>query len=107
VRDSFFRININRIHHDKHGSDSMSYDNQGRFRPHAFEEFFDNYDRGNKGGLNMGDIYYAWLGQRLVFDFFGWSAMFFECEWFRKHKKIVLIPILTLRRACDVPATVA
>jgi len=84
MRNSFFRININRIHHDKHGSDSMSYDNQGRFRPHAFEEFFDNYDRGNKDGLNMGDIYYAWLGQRLVFDFFGWSAMFLECELCRR-----------------------
>jgi peroxygenase len=77
--DPFFRIHINRIHHDKHGSDSMTYDNQGRFRPHAFEEFFDNYDRGDKGGLNAGDIYQAWLGQRLVFDGFGWSAFFFEC----------------------------
>jgi len=76
--DPLYRINLSRIHHDKHGSDSQIYDNQGRFRPQAFEEFFSNYDRGNKGGLNIGDLWYAYLGQRFVFDFFGWSAYFFE-----------------------------
>lgn len=77
--DPFFRIYLGRIHRAKHGSDTMTYDNQGRFRPQAFEEIFANYDRGCKGGLTLGDLTNAWVGQRLVFDFFGWFAFLFEC----------------------------
>ena len=56
----------------------MTFDNQGRFRSQSFEEFFTNYDRGNKGGLSAGDLWDAWYGQRHAFDFFGWTAAFFE-----------------------------
>ncbi|KAJ9643958.1 hypothetical protein H2199_003824 [Coniosporium tulheliwenetii] len=76
--DPFFRISIPRIHKAKHGSDSMSYDNEGRFRPQNFEDFFSKYDRDNKGGLNIQDLLRAWNGQRMVFDFFGWTATFLE-----------------------------
>lgn len=78
--DPFFRIWIARVHKDKHGSDSMSYDNEGRFRPQNFEDFFSKYDRGNKGGLDLWDLSRALKGQRMAFDFFGWSAAFLECE---------------------------
>lgn len=37
--DPFFRIFLLRVHRDKHGSDSLTYDNQGRFKSQHFEEF--------------------------------------------------------------------
>ncbi|PNS21944.1 External alternative NAD(P)H-ubiquinone oxidoreductase B1, mitochondrial [Sphaceloma murrayae] len=76
--DPFFRIWIKRLHKDKHGSSSMSYDSEGRFRPQQFEDFFSKYDRGNKGGLDMWDLFRAHKGQRMAFDFFGWTASFLE-----------------------------
>ncbi|KAL8881142.1 MAG: hypothetical protein Q9198_001596, partial [Flavoplaca austrocitrina] len=53
--DLFFRIYVDRIYKAKHGSDSMTYDNQGRFRPQQFEDIFAKYDRSHKGGLDLGD----------------------------------------------------
>ncbi|KAK3045110.1 hypothetical protein LTS18_014553, partial [Coniosporium uncinatum] len=38
---------------------------------------------GNKGGLDVMDLLRAHKGQRFVFDFFGWSASFFE--WFATY----------------------
>lgn len=60
----------------------MTYDNEGRFRPQNFEDIFAKYDEGNKGGLDVWDFFRFWKGQRLVFDFFGWSANFLECKCF-------------------------
>ena len=77
--DPFFRIYTARLYKDKHGSDSMTYDNEGRFRPQNFEDIFAKYDKGNKGGLDFSDLMDFWKGQRMVFDFFGWSASFLEC----------------------------
>jgi len=76
--DPFFRIYLDKLYKDKHGSDSMSFDNEGRFKPQQFEDFFAKYDEGNKGGLDVLDLLRAHKGQRFVFDFFGWSASFFE-----------------------------
>ncbi|KAI9818945.1 MAG: hypothetical protein M1832_004113 [Thelocarpon impressellum] len=76
--DPFFRIFVSRMHKNKHGSDSMTYDNEGRFRPQQYEDFFAKYDRDGKGGLSKMDLWDAWKGQRLVFDLFGWSASFLE-----------------------------
>jgi peroxygenase len=78
--DPFFRIYVKRVYKNKHGSDSMTYDNEGRFRPQNFEDIFAKYDRENKGGLSLKDVTYFWKGQRMVFDFFGWSATILECE---------------------------
>lgn len=58
----------------------MTYDNEGRFRPQAFEDIFSKYDKGNKGGLDKSDVLDMLKGQRMVFDFFGWSATFLECK---------------------------
>lgn len=82
--DPFFRIHIANVHKDKHGSDSMSFDNEGRFRPQNFEDFFAKYDRNNEGGLDVYDLARGLKGQRMAFDFFGWSAAFLECK-FRHH----------------------
>ncbi|KAG9985260.1 Caleosin-domain-containing protein, partial [Aureobasidium melanogenum] len=78
IPDPFFRIHISNLHKDKHGSDTMTYDNEGRFRPQNFEDLFAKYDRGNKGGLDAWDLVRMHKGQRMAMDFFGWSASFFE-----------------------------
>jgi len=79
--DPFFRIWLDRVYKDKHGSDSMTYDNEGRFRPQNFEDIFAKYDSGDKGGLDIWDLLRFWKGQRMVFDFFGWSATLLECGY--------------------------
>lgn len=56
----------------------MTYDNEGRFRPQNYEDFFAKYDAGNKGGLDVYDLARAHKGQRMAMDFFGWSASFLE-----------------------------
>jgi peroxygenase len=78
--DPFFRIYIKNVHKAKHGSDSMSFDNEGRFSPQKYEDLFAKYDRGNKGGLDWRDLLRFHKGQRMAMDFFGWSAVFFECK---------------------------
>lgn len=78
IPDPFLRISLPRIHKANHGSDSLSYDNEGRFRPQNFEDFFSKYDRDNKGGLDAWDLLRAWKGQWMVFDFFGGTATFLE-----------------------------
>ncbi|KAL9109332.1 MAG: hypothetical protein Q9187_008180 [Circinaria calcarea] len=76
--DPSFRIYTARLHKDKHGSDSMTYDHEGRFRPQAFEDIFAKYDKGNKGGLTWRDLIDFWRGQSMVFDLFGISAVVLE-----------------------------
>ena len=78
--DPFFRIYVARLYKDKHGSDSMTYDNEGRFRPQQFEDIFNKYDRDHKGGLTFGDLFCFWRGQAMVFDFFGMTACILECK---------------------------
>jgi len=80
IPDPFFRIHVSNVHKIKHGSDSGSYDTEGRFRPQAFEDVFAKYDRGNKGGLDTSDILRMLKGQRVVADFFGWIAGALECK---------------------------
>ena len=79
--DPFFRIYVDKLYKDKHGSDSMTYDNEGRFKPQNFEDIFAKYDKGDKGGLDIWDFLRFWKGQRMVFDFFGWSATMLECRY--------------------------
>ncbi|KAG9299463.1 hypothetical protein G9A89_009416 [Geosiphon pyriformis] len=67
--------NINKC---KHGSDSETYDTEGRYVPEKFEEIFTKYDRDNKGGLSIWDIGRLCYGNGNVLDIFGWLAMIFE-----------------------------
>ncbi|PSC73699.1 inactive purple acid phosphatase 27 [Micractinium conductrix] len=78
VPDPRFRIRMGNIHRGKHGSDSETYDTEGRFVPQKFEEIFSKYDRGRKGGLSQSDIQDMIQGNRNIWDFTGWAAGWLE-----------------------------
>lgn len=78
--DPFFRIYIARIHKDKHGSDSGTYDNEGRFVPQKFEDIFAKYASGDKQGITLPEVGSYMKGQRVIMDPVGWGGAFFECE---------------------------
>lgn len=73
-----FNIYVDTLNKAKHGSDSETFDTEGRFVPEKFEEVFSKYDQDNKGGLSFKDIMQSIRGNANVFDFFGWTASVFE-----------------------------
>ncbi|PCH43636.1 Caleosin-domain-containing protein [Wolfiporia cocos MD-104 SS10] len=85
VPDPFFRVSLNNIHKAKHGSDTGTFDNEGRFIPQKsvqrdssmFEDLFSKYS-GGKGGLNKWDIANVLKGQRVLLDPTGTFGAFFE-----------------------------
>lgn len=79
IPDPSFPIYTNKIHKTKHGSDSNSYDAEGRFVPLSFENQFAKYDKDNKGGLTLGEIWAMTEGNRVIFDPNGWTAA--KMEW--------------------------
>ncbi|EPQ60216.1 Caleosin-domain-containing protein [Gloeophyllum trabeum ATCC 11539] len=79
VPDPLFRVHVRNIHRDKHGSDSGAYDNEGRFVPEKFEDFFEKYSSlPGKDGLTVWDTVRAIVGQRCILDPVGWGAVVFE-----------------------------
>ncbi|PSC73727.1 caleosin CLO3-2 isoform B [Micractinium conductrix] len=76
--DPAFRIRMGNIHRGKHGSDSETYDTEGRFVPQKFEELFSKYDKGNKGGLSFQDVQDMVRGNRNIMDPTGWIAGWLE-----------------------------
>ncbi|KAK6828222.1 hypothetical protein PG987_011563 [Apiospora arundinis] len=75
--DVFFRIYLARIHKDKHGSDTTTYDNEGRFVPQNFENIFAKYAEG-RDYLTKWDIVNVLKGQRVILDPIGWGGALFE-----------------------------
>ncbi|KAH9858578.1 Caleosin-domain-containing protein [Lenzites betulinus] len=75
--DPFFRLFVENIHKAKHGSDTGTYDNEGRFVPQKFEDFFNKYSNG-KDGLTKTDLWEALKGQRVIMDPIGWGGAAFE-----------------------------
>ncbi|EIW63435.1 Caleosin-domain-containing protein [Trametes versicolor FP-101664 SS1] len=75
--DPFFRLFLDNVHRAKHGSDSGTYDGEGRFVPQKFEDFFNKYSNG-KDGLTLSDLWEALKGQRVIMDPIGWFGAFFE-----------------------------
>lgn len=70
--DPFFRVFTKNIHKGKHGSDQEVFDTEGRFTPQKFEDIFTKWDRGNKGGLSLSDIWRMTQATFMANDFFGW-----------------------------------
>ncbi|RQM08495.1 hypothetical protein DH86_00000524 [Scytalidium sp. 3C] len=77
IPDPFFRLYLKNIHKSKHGSDSGTYDTEGRFVPQKFEDMFSKYADG-KDSMTVWDILKLLRGQRLIMDPIGWGGAFFE-----------------------------
>ncbi|KAG6015087.1 hypothetical protein E4U41_004707 [Claviceps citrina] len=75
--DPLFRIHLASIHRDKHGSDTGTYDNEGRFAPQKFEDMFAKYCRGGEY-MTWDDVTSLLSGQRVFADPVGAGAAFFE-----------------------------
>ncbi|KAL0465056.1 caleosin domain-containing protein [Neurospora intermedia] len=78
IPDPYFRLYLPSMHKAKHGSDSGTYDKEGRFVPQAFEDMFSKWDRGDKGALSAGELWNMIAANRLAADPFGWAAGIFE-----------------------------
>lgn len=78
IPDPFFRIYLDRMHKNKHGSDTGAFDNEGRFIPQKFEDFFSKYGH-NADQLTLWEIWRGLRAQRVVMDPFGWVATLLEC----------------------------
>ncbi|EGY20893.1 caleosin domain-containing protein [Verticillium dahliae VdLs.17] len=77
--DPLFRLYVGNIHKAKHGSDSGTYDTEGRFVPQKFEDMFAKYSKGeNRESLTLWDVWDLHKGQRLLADPIGWGGNVFE-----------------------------
>ncbi|EYE95639.1 caleosin family protein [Aspergillus ruber CBS 135680] len=78
IPDPWFRVYVDSIHKAKHGSDSSTYDPEGRLVPQSFENMFSKYNKNEDGTLTFGELFTMIKGHRCAADPFGWGAAFFE-----------------------------
>jgi peroxygenase len=76
IPDPFFRVFLDNIHKAKHGSDTGTYDNEGRFIPQKLEDFFVKYGDGEK--MTGRELVRGISGQKVIFDPVGWGGEVFE-----------------------------
>lgn len=71
IPDPRFRVYVDSIYKAKHGSDSGTFDAEGRFVPQAFEDMFSKYDCDGDGALTFGELFEMMHGNRCAADPFG------------------------------------
>lgn len=60
----------------------MAFDNEGRFRPQMFDEFFAKFDRDGKGGVTFSEGFEGLRKQKMAWDIFGQISDMFECKFY-------------------------
>ncbi|PON47775.1 Caleosin-related [Trema orientale] len=73
-----FPIEIKNIHLGKHGSDSGSYDTEGRFVPEKFEEMFRKHAHTYPDALTSDELNELLKANRVPKDFAGWIGALSE-----------------------------
>jgi peroxygenase len=81
VPDPRMLIYVQRIHKNKHGSDTGSYDKEGKFSPDHFEDMFTRYADGREY-LTAWGMLKLWNGQKCLKGPIGMGAAFFECKYY-------------------------
>ncbi|KAJ3359223.1 hypothetical protein GGF32_009516 [Allomyces javanicus] len=78
IPDPRFRVYIKNIHKAKHGSDSESYDTEGRFVPEKFEEMWTKYAKTSAEYMTARELFQMTEAMRNAVDPYGWIAAKFE-----------------------------